>query len=178
MVSFIIVPFVVVKLYILKGFRSSRKLDFWLLLSGFSWITPSNEVGFVQNFHQWCTARKCITYITVFHKMLKIPKNSAQNLNLWLIFGSFSITPSYALSFTPQFLYQIKGLMEMYNRGKFHLYSISGCEVKKSEMFSWQWSIHEMVHFWAFSGPKFPKCGPILLKFASQLLLKESKTLL
>ena len=110
--------------------------------------------------------------------MLKIPKNSAQNLNLWLIFGSFSITPSYALSFTPQFLYQIKGLMEMYNRGKFHLYSISGCEVKKSEMFSWQWSIHEMVHFWAFSGPKFPKCGPILLKFASQLLLKESKTLL
>ena len=109
--------------------------------------------------------------------MLKIPKNSAQNLNLWLIFGSFSITPSYALSFTPQFLYQIKGLMEMYNRGKFHLYSISGCEVKKFEMFSWRWSIHEMAHFWAFSGPKSSKCGSILLKFAPQLLLKESKTL-
>ena len=35
-----------------KGFQSSRKLDFWLLLSGFSRITPPNEVGFVQNFHQ------------------------------------------------------------------------------------------------------------------------------
>ena len=109
--------------------------------------------------------------------MLKIPKNSAQNLNFWVIFGSFSITPSYALLFTPQFLYEIKGLMEIYNRGKFHLYSISGCEVKKIEMFSWRWSIHEMVHFWGFSGPKSPKCGPILLKFAPQLLLKESKTL-
>ena len=98
--------------------------------------------------------------------MLKIPKNSAQNLNFWLIFGSFSITPSYALSVTPQFLYQIKNFMEMYNCGKFHLCSISGCEVKKFEMFSWWWSIHEMAHFWAFSGPKSPKYGLILLKFA------------
>ena len=33
--------------------RSERKkLDFWLLLGGFSRITPPNEVGFVQNFHQ------------------------------------------------------------------------------------------------------------------------------
>ena len=177
MVSFIIVAFVVVKIYIMKDFRSSRNLDFWLLLSGFSRITPQNEVGFVQNFHQWCIVKKRITCVTVFYKMLKIPKNSAQNLNFWVIFGSFSITPSYALLFTPQFLYEIKGLMEIYNRGKFHLYSISGCEVKKIEMFSWRWSIHEMVHFWGFSGPKSPKCGPILLKFAPQLLLKESKTL-
>ena len=60
---------------------------------------------------------------------------------------------------------------------KFHLYSISGCEVKKFEMFSWRWSIHEMTHFLAFLGPKSPKCGPVLLKFAPQLLPKESKTL-
>ena len=46
------IVFVVVKLYIFKAFRSSRKLDFWLLLGGFSRITPPNEVGFVQNFHQ------------------------------------------------------------------------------------------------------------------------------
>ena len=69
--------------------------------------------------------------------MLKIPKNSAQNLNFWLIFRKLLDSPSYVLSFTPQLLYQIKGLMEMYNRGNFHLYSISGCEVKKFEMFSW-----------------------------------------
>ena len=109
--------------------------------------------------------------------MLKIPKNSAQNLNFWLIFGNFFITPSYALLFAPQFLYEIKVLMEIYNHGKFRLYSISGCEVKKFEMFSWRWSIHEMVHFLAFSGPKSPKCDPILLKFVPKLLLKQSKTL-
>ena len=44
-------------------------------------------------------------------------------------------------------------------------------------MFSWRWSIHEMTHFLAFLGPKSPKCGPVLLKFAPQLLTKESKTL-
>ena len=34
-----------------------------------------------------------------------------------------------------------------------------------------------MTHFLAFLGPKSPKCGPVLLKFAPQLLPKESKTL-
>ena len=104
-VSFIIVAFLVLKLYILKGFRSSRKLDFWLLLSGFSRITPPNEVGFVQKFHQWCIARKRITYITVFHKMLKIPKNSAQNLNFWLIFWKlFDYTLLRPFIYTPMFM--------------------------------------------------------------------------
>ena len=161
MVSFVIVAFVVAKLYILKGFRSSRKLDFWLLLSGFSRI----RFGFIQNFHQWCIARKRITFITVFYKMLKIPKNSSQNLYFWLIFGSFSITPSYALSFTPQFLYQIKGLWRCTIVVK--LIAFRGITFhKKFEMFSWWWSIHEIAHFLAFLGPKSPKCGPVLLKFA------------
>ena len=64
----------------------------------------------------------------------------------------------------------------MYNRGKFHLYSISGCQVKKFEMFLWQWSIHEMARFWAFLGPNSPKYGLILLKFAPQLVFIGSKT--
>ena len=64
----------------------------------------------------------------------------------------------------------------MYNRDKFHLYSISVCQVKKFEMFLWQWSIHEMAHFWAFLGPNSPKYGLILLKFAPQLLFMGSKT--
>ena len=50
--------------------------------------------------------------------MLKIPKNSAQNLNFWFIFGSFLITPSYTVAVTPQFLCQMKGLIEMRNSGK------------------------------------------------------------
>ena len=46
--------------------------------------------------------------------------------------------------------------MEMYNRGKFHLYSISGCEVKKFEIFSRRWSIQEwpiFESFWALTPP-------------------------
>ena len=91
--------------------RSERKkLDFWLLLGGFSRITPPNEVRFVQNFHQWCIARQRIIYNTVFENILKIPKNSAEKLNFWLIFGSFLIPPSYALLVTPQFFAKLKVL--------------------------------------------------------------------
>ena len=72
----------------------------------------------------------------------------------------------------------MRGLLEVHNRGKFHLYSICGCEVKKFEMFSWRWSIHEMAHFGGFLGRNSPKCGSILLKFAPQLFLMEIKTLL
>ena len=117
-------------------------------------------------------------YIMVFYKMLKILKNSAPNLNFWVIFGSFWITPSYALLAMPQLLCQMRGLMEAHNHGKFHLYSICRCKVKKFEMFSWQWSIHEMAHFLAFLGPNSPKYAPILLKFGPQLVIMESKTML
>ena len=71
----------------------------------------------------------------------------------------------------------MKVLMEMHNCGNFHLYNISGCKVKKFEMFSWRWSIHEMAHFWAFLGPNSLKCDPILLKFTPQLVFMGSKTL-
>ena len=64
----------------------------------------------------------------------------------------------------------------MYNRGKFHLYSICGCQVIKFEMFSWRCSIHEMAHFGEFLGPNSPKNGQILLKFLPEIVLKDSKT--
>ena len=47
----------------------------------------------------------------------------------------------------------------------------------KFEMFSWLWSIREMAHFWGFLGPNSPKYRPILLKFAPELVFKDSKTL-
>ena len=68
--------------------------------------------------------------------------------------------------------------MEIYNRGKFHFSSVSGCPVIKFEMFSWGQSIHEMGHFGWFLGPNFPKYCPILLKLGPELLFKDSKTLL
>ena len=99
----------------------------------------------------------------------------SQKLNFWLIFGSFSITPSYAFLVTPQFLCQIKGLMKMYNRAKFHLSSICGSQVIKFEMFSWRCSIHEMAHFGGFLGPNSPKYGQILLKLLPEVVLKDRK---
>ena len=65
----------------------------------------------------------------------------------------------------------------MYNHGKFHLYSIWGCQVIKFEMFSWQCRIHEMAHFGGFLGPYFPKYGPILLTFLPGVVLKEEKSM-
>ena len=59
----------------------------------------------------------------------------------------------------------------MYNPGKFHLYSISGCQVMKFEMFSWQCSIHEMAHFRRFLDPNSPKYGQILLKFLPDVVV-------
>ena len=64
----------------------------------------------------------------------------------------------------------------MYNRGKFHLYSISGCQVIKFEMILWQWNIHEMTHSGRFSGHNSPKYGPILLNFLPEVVLKETKS--
>ena len=44
-------------------------------------------------------------------------------------------------------------------------------------MFSWLQSIHEMTHFGEFLGPNFPKYDMIFLKFASELVFREGKTL-
>ena len=66
----------------------------------------------------------------------------------------------------------------MYNRGKFHLYSICGSQVTKFQIFSWQWSNHEMAHFGDFLGPNVPKYGLILLKFLPEVVLKDAKTVI
>ena len=113
-----------------------------------------------------------------FSKSYNFLKTQPENL----LSGSFLEvsrlhTPSYALAVMPQFLNQMKGFMEIQNHGKFHLYSISGCKVKKSEMFLWRWSIHEMAHFLAFLGTNSPKYCPTLLKFGPELVSMASKTL-
>ena len=64
----------------------------------------------------------------------------------------------------------------MYNRGKFHLYSISGCEVKKFEMFWWRCSILEMGHIGRFLGHNSPKYGRIFLKFLPEVVLKDTNS--
>ena len=66
-----------------------------------------------------------------------------------------------------QIFCQMKGLTKIHNRAKFHLHSFCGSQVINFEKVSWQWSIHELGHFWGFLSPNSPKYAPILLKLAS-----------
>ena len=74
--------------------------------------------------------------------------------------------------------FQMKGLMKIHNRGKFHLYSICGCQFINFQMFLWQWNIRELGHFGAFLGPNSPKYDSILLKFAPEVVFEETNIVL
>ena len=73
--------------------------------------------------------------------------------------------PSYTIIFR-----QIKGLMVIHNRGKFHQYSISCSQVIKFQMFLWQCSIHEMAPFRGFLGLFSPKYSSVLLKISPEVV--------
>ena len=92
-----------------------------------------------------------------FYNILKNGQNWAKKPIFWVIFRGFSLTPSNALRVAPQILRQIKGLIKIHNRGKFHLYSVCGSQVIKFQIVSWRCSIHEMAHFGGFLSPFSPK---------------------
>ena len=71
----------------------------------------------------------------------------------------------------------LKGVININNVGKFHLYSICGCHVIKFQMLLWWWSIHEMAHFEGSLRPNSPKYCPIVPKFLPEVVLKERKTM-
>ena len=80
----------------------------------------------------------------------------------WLIQRGFLFTPSY-----------------LHNRGKFHQYSICGCQVKNFQSFSYRFSIHEIAPFLRDGGglgPYSPKYGPTLLKFLPEVVYKQTKS--
>ena len=77
-----------------------------------------------------------------------------------------------------QIFCQMKGLMKIHNRAKFHLRSICGSQVINFQKFSWQWSSHELGHFGGFLGPNSPKSAWILIKLAPEVVLEESNRLL
>ena len=114
--------------------------------------------------------------MTVFILLQRIGQNWAEKLIFWVIFRGFSLTPSYALRFAPQFLRQMKGLMKIHIRGKFHRYSICGSQVIKFQMFSWRCSIHKMAHFGGFWDNNFPQTCQILLKLGPEVEYYEKKT--
>ena len=55
----------------------------------------------------------------------------------------------HPMSYAPRFC-QMKDLIKIYICGKFHQYSICGCEVKNFQSFSYWFSIYEMVPSWGF----------------------------
>ena len=52
-----------------------------------------------------------------------------------------------------QIFCQMKGLIKIHNRAKFHRYSVCGSQVTNFQKFSWRWSIHELGHFGCGFGP-------------------------
>ena len=74
--------------------------------------------------------------------------------------------------------HQMKHLMEIHIRGKFHLHSICGSQVINFQNFLWQWSSHELGDLGDFLGPNSPKNSSILVKLSPEIVLKERNTVL
>ena len=71
---------------------------------------------------------------------------------------------------------QMKGLIEIHNRGKFDEYRICGCQfinfqILCTDSASMKWAI-----LGVFLGPNSPKYCLTLLKFSPDLVVKEVKT--
>ena len=99
------------------------------------------------------------------------PKNWFSSL-FWERFPLRPLAPSgYA-----QISCQIKFLMNIHNRGKFHHYSFCGSQVINFQMFSWQCSIHEIALFEKFLGFFSPKYSSILLTFSPEVVYYKTKT--
>ena len=75
-------------------------------------------------------------------------------------------------SYFPSFC-QMKGLIKIYIYGKFHHYSIRGCEVKIFQSFLCWFRIHE-----CFLVPYSPKYCSILLKFWPEVVANKNNVVL
>ena len=114
--------------------------------------TPKNVSSFVWNFDQWWRTRWWIRYATVFIEVLRNGQNWAKKLIIGSFWEFFVCGILHPMSYVPRFC-QMKDLIKIYVCGKFHHYSICGCELRS---FLHGFSIHEMTPFWVF-GPLFPK---------------------
>ena len=83
-----------------------------------------------------------------------------------IFFGFFDHAQSPPVVDAP-ILCEMKGLMEIHNRGKFHEYSFCGCQVINVQMFSDQQKIPFLGAFGWFFGHNSPKSSQILSKFGT-----------
>ena len=125
-------------------------------------------------FENWWNAKECIRYLTFFFyskEKVKIATKADFRACFERFFHYALLRPpSYAPIFS-----QIKGLMVIHYRGKFHQYSISGSQVINFQMFSWWCSIHEMAPFGEFLGLFYPIYGSILLKSSPDAVYCKTK---
>ena len=116
--SFIYVLFVVSKFSNFKCFCTRRKCHLRLLLGLFFGDNPWNVVKFILNF---CLPMQC----KVMHQILTIVILFQRNGKYWAEkgflahFRGFLFMLLHPMSYDPIFC-QMKGLMEIHNRGKFH----------------------------------------------------------
>ena len=150
-------------------FFTSRNCHFRQLLGGFAARTPYNVVNFVWNFDQWWHARWYIRYATVFIEVLGNAQSQAKKLIFLVHFESFPLyTFLYPMSYVPRFC-QMKELIKVYICGKFHQYSICGCEIKNFDSFSYWFSICEMAPFGGFCALTPTNIVQSIVKYCSNI---------
>ena len=89
-----------------------------------------------------------IRYATVFIEVLWL--KLGQKIDFLVHFERvFVYALWHPMSYAPRFC-QMKEFIEIHIRGKFHQFSICGCEVKNFHIFLYWFTIHEITPFWGF----------------------------
>ena len=121
-------------------------------------------------FRPWIQCKSMHQACDVFYFIIKKHLKLSQKKSF---FGFFQRFLDHALSHCmgdTLIFGQMKVLMEIHNRAKFHQDTICGCKVMNFQMLSWRSSSHEMGPFWGFLGSFSPKYDSNLLKFGPEVV--------
>ena len=131
-------------------FRTSRNYHFRLLLCGVLAIIPPDVVK-IWNINQWCNVLYGIRYATILIVILQ----------KWLKMGSKALFLAHFDRFVVYVLlcpiiyalrvWKMKNLIEIHICGKFHQYSIRGCQVFRTDSASMKWTFLRV--FWVLTSP-------------------------
>ena len=127
----------------------------------------------------WIIEYSSLLFLCVFGtRIIENSKKWTQKKHFLGFLERFSVHALWPPLWYAQIFCQMKGLMKIHNRVKFHLDGIYGFHVINFQKFSWWWSIHELGHFRGFLGPNSPKSASILVKLAPEVVLRERNTVL
>ena len=142
----------------MKYFRTSRNCRFTLILGGFLARTPQKQSTFLTSDDKQDDASDMLQFFEVFRNGL----NWAKKLIFWIILHPMKHTPRFC---------QMKNFIKIYICGKFHQYSICGCEMKDFQGFLYWFNIHKMVPFCDFLALSPP--NQILFDLAETLIISS-----